>query len=175
MPALLPRAIGKPCLEDRGVNNLTPDRSLPMTTETPLRQRMIEDVNLRKLSAGAQRAHIHSCRRFATPSPASGRGRKQLANGFVWLFCNSCVSNHGTVVARSNRRPRVNAEQTTAADPGFLSSPARRKVVQRPAVPPQAPRPAALRGGRQSVRCPNSRNTTGSSRVIRVSLSFTSL
>jgi hypothetical protein len=34
------------CLEDRGVCNLTPDRSLPMTTETvsPLRQRMIEDM-----------------------------------------------------------------------------------------------------------------------------------
>lgn len=39
-----------------------------MTTETtvsPLRQRMIEDMNLRKLSAATQRAHIRSCRRFA--------------------------------------------------------------------------------------------------------------
>jgi len=32
---------------------------------SPPRQRMIEDMNLRKLSAGTQRAHIRSCRRFA--------------------------------------------------------------------------------------------------------------
>ena len=38
-----------------------------MTTEaiTPLRQRMIEDMNARKLCAGTQRGHIHSCKRFA--------------------------------------------------------------------------------------------------------------
>ena len=32
---------------------------------TPLRQRMIEDMNARKLGAHSQRSHIHSCRRFA--------------------------------------------------------------------------------------------------------------
>src|SRR5438034_10401552 len=32
---------------------------------TPLRQRMIEDMNARKLGAGTQRGHIHSCKRFA--------------------------------------------------------------------------------------------------------------
>src|ERR1035437_10380970 len=38
-----------------------------MSTEsiTPLRQRMIEDMNARKLSAQTQRGHIHSCKRFA--------------------------------------------------------------------------------------------------------------
>src|ERR1700674_2832553 len=38
-----------------------------MTTKaiTPLRQRMIEDMNARKLCAGTQRGHIRSCRRFA--------------------------------------------------------------------------------------------------------------
>src|SRR6201985_3922416 len=38
-----------------------------MTTDTisSLRQRMIEDMNARKLCAGTQRGHIHSCRRFA--------------------------------------------------------------------------------------------------------------
>jgi integrase/recombinase XerD len=38
-----------------------------MSTEvvSPLRQRMIEDMNARKLCAGTQRGHIHSCRRFA--------------------------------------------------------------------------------------------------------------
>jgi site-specific recombinase XerD len=38
-----------------------------MTTEaiTPLRQRMIEDMNARKLCAGTQRGHIASCKRLA--------------------------------------------------------------------------------------------------------------
>ena len=38
-----------------------------MTTKaiTPLRQRMTEDMNARKLCAGTQRGHILSCRRFA--------------------------------------------------------------------------------------------------------------
>src|ERR1700737_1899072 len=35
-------------------------------TVSPLRQRMIEDMNARKLCAGTQRGHIHSCKRFAT-------------------------------------------------------------------------------------------------------------
>src|SRR5450755_3149288 len=38
-----------------------------MSTDTvsPLRQRMIEDMNARKLCAGTQRGHIRSCKRFA--------------------------------------------------------------------------------------------------------------
>src|SRR5499427_3493285 len=38
-----------------------------MTTNTvsPLRQRLIEDMNARKLCAGTQRGHISSCKRFA--------------------------------------------------------------------------------------------------------------
>src|ERR1700752_3094675 len=32
---------------------------------TPLRHRMIEDMNARKLCAGTQRGHIHSCKRLA--------------------------------------------------------------------------------------------------------------
>src|SRR5260370_5784613 len=35
------------------------------TAITPLRQRMIEDMNARKLCAGTQRGHIRSCKRFA--------------------------------------------------------------------------------------------------------------
>ena len=34
-------------------------------TVSPLRQRMIEDMNSRKLCAGTQRGHIRSCKRFA--------------------------------------------------------------------------------------------------------------
>ena len=38
-----------------------------MTPEAipPLRQRMIEDMNARKLCAGTQRGHIRGCKRFA--------------------------------------------------------------------------------------------------------------
>ena len=38
-----------------------------MSTDTvsPLRQRMIEDMNARELCAGTQRDHIRSCKRFA--------------------------------------------------------------------------------------------------------------
>jgi integrase/recombinase XerD len=38
---------------------------------TPLRHRMIEDMNARKLFAGTQRGHIHSCKRsvFLKRSP----------------------------------------------------------------------------------------------------------
>jgi hypothetical protein len=39
-----------------------------MTTEaiTPLRQRMIEDMNSRKLGPHSQRSHIYSCKQFAS-------------------------------------------------------------------------------------------------------------
>ena len=37
---------------------------------SPLRQRMIEDMNARKLCADTQRGHIRSCRRFAAFSSA---------------------------------------------------------------------------------------------------------
>jgi hypothetical protein len=38
-----------------------------MTTKaiTPLRQRMIEDMNARKLCVGTRRGHIRACKRFA--------------------------------------------------------------------------------------------------------------
>src|SRR6202158_2210772 len=44
-----------------------PRQELPMSTVTvsPLRQRMIEDMNARQFCAGTQRGHIHSCKRFA--------------------------------------------------------------------------------------------------------------
>lgn len=38
---------------------------MSMDTISPLRQRMIEDMNARKLCAGTQRGHIRSCMRFA--------------------------------------------------------------------------------------------------------------
>ena len=49
------------------VSTTSSRQELPMTTKaiTPLRQRMIEDMNARKLCAGTQRGHIRSCKRFA--------------------------------------------------------------------------------------------------------------
>ena len=45
-------------------SNHTPDGT-NTDAVTPLRHRMIEDMNARKLCAGTQRGHIHSCKRFA--------------------------------------------------------------------------------------------------------------
>ncbi|HEX5847136.1 MAG TPA: tyrosine-type recombinase/integrase, partial [Rhodoplanes sp.] len=44
-----------------------PRQESPMSTDaiSPLRQRMIEDMNSRKLGAHTQRSHIYSCKRFA--------------------------------------------------------------------------------------------------------------
>ena len=46
-----------------------------MSTEaiSPLRRRMIEDMNSRKLGAHTQRSHIYSCKRFAAQSARSAR------------------------------------------------------------------------------------------------------
>ena len=38
---------------------------MSMDAVTSLRQRMIEDINARKLGAHSQRSHISSCKRFA--------------------------------------------------------------------------------------------------------------
>ena len=38
---------------------------MSMDTVSPLRQRMIEDMNARRLGAGTQRGHIRSCKQFA--------------------------------------------------------------------------------------------------------------
>jgi len=51
---------------------------------SPLRQRMIEDMNARKLRKHSQRSHIHSCKRFAaflkrspeTATPSRRRSRR---------------------------------------------------------------------------------------------------
>jgi integrase/recombinase XerD len=74
-----------------------------MTTETtvsPLRQRMIEDMNLRKLCAGTQRAHIRSCRRFAaflkrSPDTATAedirRFQLHLAEAGISIGNRNCI------------------------------------------------------------------------------------
>jgi len=86
-----------------------------MTTKaiTPLRQRMIEDMNARKLCAGTQRGHILSCTRLAaflkrSPDTATledirrfqlhlaetgmsicNRNRTMTGVAFLWVFVES--------------------------------------------------------------------------------------
>ncbi len=73
-----------------------------MTTEAipPLRQRMIEDMNARKLCAGTQRGHIRSCRRFAaflerSPETATfedvRRFQLYLAEAGVSICTRNCI------------------------------------------------------------------------------------
>ncbi len=59
---------------------------------TPLRHRMIEDMNARKLCAGTQRGNIHSCKRFAVflnrfpvgeAGPPSFRSCERGLDGFL--------------------------------------------------------------------------------------------
>jgi integrase/recombinase XerD len=38
---------------------------MTIDTISPLRQRMIGDMNARKLCSGTQRSHVYSCKRFA--------------------------------------------------------------------------------------------------------------
>jgi predicted oxidoreductase len=45
---------------------------------SPLRQRMIEDMNARKLAKHSQRSHIHSCKRFAALRSGIARRGKPL-------------------------------------------------------------------------------------------------
>ena len=65
-----------------------------------LRQRMIEDMNARKLCAGTQRGHIHSCKRFAaflTRSPDTATAediRRFLSCLFRGLFLAKLVAAH---------------------------------------------------------------------------------
>ena len=63
--------------------------SLPMTTKaiTPLRQRMIEDMNARKLCADTQRGHIRACKRFAAfveRSPETATLRISAGSSCTW-------------------------------------------------------------------------------------------
>jgi integrase/recombinase XerD len=77
-------------------------KHLPMTTKaiTPLRQRMIEDMNARKLCAGTQRGHIRSCMRFAaflkrSPETATfediRRFQLHLADAGVSICTRNCI------------------------------------------------------------------------------------
>jgi len=71
-----------------------------MTTKaiTPLRQRMIEDMNARKLCAGTQRGHILSCKRFAaflkrSPDTATMEDLRQFQLHLAETDLSICTRN----------------------------------------------------------------------------------
>src|SRR6202521_4335411 len=59
---------GRPVLRSRGFENLTQDRSIPMTDQaiSPLRRRMIEDMSIRKFAAKTQHHYVQRVKKFAT-------------------------------------------------------------------------------------------------------------
>src|ERR1700680_2311990 len=59
---------GRPVLRSRGFENLTQDRSIPMTDQaiSPLRQRMIEDMAIRKFAPKTQHDYVQRVKDFAT-------------------------------------------------------------------------------------------------------------
>jgi integrase/recombinase XerD len=71
-----------------------------MSTKTvsPLRQRMIEDMNARKLGPHSQRSHIHSCKRFAgflkrSPDTATPEDIRQFQLHLSELGLSICNRN----------------------------------------------------------------------------------
>src|SRR5712691_6148652 len=60
--------MGASCLEMRGFDNLTQDRSIPMTEQavSPLRRRMIEDMSIRKFAGKTQHDYVQRVKEFAT-------------------------------------------------------------------------------------------------------------
>ena len=79
-------------------------------TVSSLRQRMIEDMNARKLCAGTQRGHILSCKRFAaflkrSPDTATlediRRFQLHLAETDVSI-CNRTTNSRTTIWPSSN-------------------------------------------------------------------------
>jgi len=71
-----------------------------MSTDTvsPLRQRMIEDMNARKLCAGTQRGHIRGCKRFAaflkrSPETATAEDIRQFQLHLAEAGLSICTRN----------------------------------------------------------------------------------
>ena len=71
-----------------------------MSTDTvsPLRQRMIEDMNARKLCAGTQRGHIRGCKRFAaflkrSPETATAEDIRQFQLHLAEASLSICTHN----------------------------------------------------------------------------------
>src|SRR5215472_5990880 len=108
---------------------------------TPLRHRMIEDMNARKLSAGTQRGYVRSCKRLAaflhrSPDTATTEdirrfqlhlaeagvsicNRNRIMTGMRFLFrvtCGDSIWRTRSITSVSRRR-----------EPGRDTAPARRR------------------------------------------------
>jgi site-specific recombinase XerD len=67
-------------------------------TISPLRQRMIEDMNARKLGPHSQRSHIHSCKRFAaflkrSPDTATAEDVRRFQLHLIEMGSSICNRN----------------------------------------------------------------------------------
>jgi hypothetical protein len=96
-----------------------------MTTKaiTPLRQRMIEDMNARKLCAGTQRGHILSCKRLAaflerSPDRSKVHAGSRLNRGAQPTAPKSVQGRCRFVTARCTpAKSRAPADKGARADP----------------------------------------------------------
>jgi len=84
-------------------------------TVSPLRQRMIEDMNARKLCAETQRGHIHSCRRFAaflkqSPDTATAEDIRRFQLHLSETGVSIC--NRNRIKDRDRGEPRGSAPPT---------------------------------------------------------------
>jgi integrase/recombinase XerD len=89
-------------------------------TVTPLRQRMIEDMNARKLCAGTQRGHIRGCKRFAaflkrSPDTATAEDIRRFQLHLAEASLSICTRNQIMTGLRflfrvTLRRPDLAAE-----------------------------------------------------------------
>ena len=86
---------------------------------TPLRHRMIEDMNARKLCAGTQRGHIHSCKRFAvflnrSPDTATTEDIRSVRDCIATRQCGRRLSSGYLFASSRCRILRI----SSAAEPG---------------------------------------------------------
>ena len=78
---------------------------------SPLRQRMIEDMNSCKLGAHTQRSHIYSCQRFAAflkRSPETATREDPVCSSCIWprrarASATATVSDRGALSLRVKR------------------------------------------------------------------------
>src|SRR6266436_2035148 len=126
-----------------------------MSTDTvsPLRQRMIEDMNARKLCAGTQRGHIRGCKRFAaflrrSPETATAEDIRQFQLHLAEASLSICYDRAAVLVAhnaaatgscRRDLSPPRAPEGSAGDEPGRDKAPAGRRFE------PQGPHAAQSR------------------------------
>ena len=76
---------------------------------TPLRHRMIEDMNAQKLCAATQRGHIHRCKRFAaflnrSPDTATTEDIRRSQLYLAEAGVSICNRHRPTVPTRDRRQ-----------------------------------------------------------------------